>query len=90
MKHTTDAEAAPSPAQHAAPNPRRGTSMTCAPSDRASLPDPSVDPLSATIGWYPEGILVEDPLDGLGLVEHRQDHVGHGARLSTAGRSGRR
>ena len=50
MKQTTSARAADSPAKHAAPKPGRGSTTTWAPSERASAPDPSVDPLSTTIG----------------------------------------
>ena len=38
------------PAKHAAPKPRRGSTTTVAPSTRARSPDPSLDPLSTTIG----------------------------------------
>ena len=56
MKHTTSVRAAHSPAKHAAPNPARGSCTTCAPSAAASSPEPSVEPLSTTIGWYPAGM----------------------------------
>ena len=50
MKQTTSAVAAESPAQHAAPKPGTGSRTTRAPSRSASSPEPSVEPLSATIG----------------------------------------
>ena len=56
MKQTTSASAAHSPAQQAAPNPRCGSTTTRAPSRAASAPDPSVEPLSTTIGAYPAGM----------------------------------
>ena len=56
MKHTTSDSARCSPAKQAAPKPRRGSETTTAPSPRASSAEPSVDPLSTTIGRYPTGI----------------------------------
>jgi hypothetical protein len=50
MKQTTSARAAVSPAQQAAPKPRCGAGTTCAPSRAASAPEPSLEPLSTTIG----------------------------------------
>ncbi len=50
MKHTISASAAVSPAKQAAPKPGTGSCTTRAPSSAASAPDPSVDPLSTTIG----------------------------------------
>jgi hypothetical protein len=50
MKQTTSSVAAARPAQHAAPNPRCGSCTTTAPSDAARSADPSVEPLSTTIG----------------------------------------
>ena len=50
MKHTTSARAAVRPAQQAAPKPRTGSRTTRAPSAAASAPEPSVEPLSTTIG----------------------------------------
>ncbi len=50
MKQTMSAVAALSPAKQAAPNPGTGSCTTRAPSDAASSPEPSVDPLSTTIG----------------------------------------
>lgn len=44
------------PRQQAAPNPRRGSTTTCALSDLAICCEPSVDPLSTTIGWKPSGM----------------------------------
>ena len=55
IKHTSSVRAATRPAKHAAPNPRWGSSMTCAPKRAASSREPSVDPLSTTIGSYPAG-----------------------------------
>ena len=50
MKHTTSLSAALSPAKHAAPNPGCGSTTTRAPSDAASSPEPSVEPLSTMSG----------------------------------------
>ncbi len=50
MKQTTSELAAVSPAKQAAPKPRCGSSTTSAPSRAAISADPSVDPLSTTIG----------------------------------------
>jgi hypothetical protein len=50
MKQTISALAASRPAKHAAPNPGTGSRTTRAPSEAASSPDPSVEPLSTTIG----------------------------------------
>ena len=55
MKHTRSARAAASPAQHAAPKPRRGSPITRAPSRRAMSAEPSLEPLSTTSGWKPPG-----------------------------------
>ena len=46
---------ATSPAQHAAPKPRTGSSTTWAPRASAMAPEPSVDPLSTTTAEYPAG-----------------------------------
>ena len=56
MKQMMSLVAACSPAWQAAPNPRCGTWMTVAPCCRAIAAEPSVDPLSATIGRKPAGI----------------------------------
>ncbi len=50
MKHTTSLVAARKPVKHAAPNPRDGSITTRAPRRNATLAEPSVDPLSTTIG----------------------------------------
>ena len=50
MKHTSSSRAALSPAKQAAPKPGTGSTTTRAPSDAASSPEPSVEPLSTTIG----------------------------------------
>ena len=51
MKQTTSAVARRvSPAKHAAPKPGAGSRTTRAPSEAASSPEPSVEPLSTTIG----------------------------------------
>jgi hypothetical protein len=50
MKHTISVVVARSPAKQAAPNPRTGSRTTRAPSDAARSPEPSLDPLSTTIG----------------------------------------
>jgi hypothetical protein len=52
MKQTTPSAGAHamSPAQHAAPKPRRGSLTTMAPASAAIAADPSVDPLSTTTG----------------------------------------
>jgi hypothetical protein len=49
MKQTMSERAATRPAKHAAPKPGRGSRTTVAPSDAASSPVPSVEPLSTTI-----------------------------------------
>ena len=53
--HDVARRGATSPAQHAAPKPRRGSSTTRAPSARAIAPEPSVEPLSTTIGVHSGG-----------------------------------
>ncbi len=58
QKHTTSLDAARSPAQHAAPKPRRGSCTTSAPWAWATAAVSSVDPLSTTIARYPAGIRV--------------------------------
>ena len=55
MKQTTSEVAAVSPAKQAAPKPRCGSSITSAPSRAAISSDPSLDPLSTTMGRYPDG-----------------------------------
>jgi hypothetical protein len=50
MKHTSSASAAVRPAKQAAPKPGRGSCTTLAPSEAASSPEPSLEPLSTTIG----------------------------------------
>ena len=50
MKHTTSLVATRKPAKHAAPKPRAGSVTTRAPRFRATLAEPSFDPLSTTIG----------------------------------------
>ena len=55
MKQTISAVAATSPAQHAAPNPRRGSRTTTAPCSSARRSEPSLDPLSTTMARYPVG-----------------------------------
>ena len=50
MKHTISLSAAVSPAKQAAPKPGTGSRTTRAPSEAASSPEPSVEPLSTTIG----------------------------------------
>ena len=50
MNATVGERAAVRPAKQAAPNPRRGSATTVAPSAAASSADPSVEPLSTTIG----------------------------------------
>ncbi len=77
MKQTTSAVAAASPAQQAAPKPRRGSRTTRAPSCSASSPEPSVEPLSTTIGAIPRGHALEHPGQRLALVEDGEDDVGH-------------
>ena len=80
MKHTTSLSAAVRPAKHAAPNPGTGSTTTRAPSDAASSPEPSVEPLSTTIGVVAGGHALEHPRDRVALVEDGQDDVGHGPR----------
>ena len=58
MMQTMSLVAASSPVWQAAPNPRCGTSTTVAPCSAAIRAEPSVEPLSATIGRYPAGICV--------------------------------
>ena len=58
MMATMSLDAASSPAWQAAPKPRCGTFTTVAPWPAAISAEPSVEPLSATIGRYPTGILV--------------------------------
>ena len=55
MKQTTSLVAASSPAWAAAPNPAGRASTTVAPWRRATRAEPSVEPLSTTIGRYPAG-----------------------------------
>ncbi len=50
MKQTVSSVLATRPAQHAAPKPRTGSSTTDAPNPVADWAEPSVDPLSTTIG----------------------------------------
>ena len=50
MKQTTSASAASRPAKQAAPKPRRGSLTTSASNSAAIAADPSVEPLSTTIG----------------------------------------
>jgi hypothetical protein len=56
MTHTMSLLAASSPAWHAAPKPRCGTCTTSAPCAAAIAGEPSVEPLSATMGRWPFGI----------------------------------
>lgn len=56
MKHTTSPSAAHSPAKHAEPKPGRGSITTRAPRRLATSAEPSVLPLSTTIGRNPGGI----------------------------------
>lgn len=55
MKQTNSAVAAVSPAKQAAPKPRTGSCTTVAPRSAARSPEPSVEPLSTTMGRYPAG-----------------------------------
>src|SRR5262249_27411792 len=57
----TSAVAAHRPAKHAAPNPRRHSTTTVAPRRRASVAEPSVEPLSTTIGRHPGGSAASTP-----------------------------
>ena len=82
MKHTSSSLAALSPAKQAAPKPGTGSATTRAPSDAASSPEPSVEPLSTTIGSVAGGHPLEHPRQGLAFVQDRQDHVGHGPDAS--------
>ena len=50
MKQTISASAAVRPAKQAAPKPGVSSRTTRAPSAAASSPEPSVEPLSTTIG----------------------------------------
>ena len=50
MKHTTSLVVARKPVKHAAPNPRTGSITTRAPRFDAIFAEPSVEPLSTTIG----------------------------------------
>jgi len=50
MKHTTSLVAARKPVKHAAPNPGTGSITTLAPRFEAIVAEPSVEPLSTTIG----------------------------------------
>ena len=56
MKHTTWARAAVRPAKHADPKPGTDSTTTWAPSDAARGPEPSLEPLSTTMGRNPSGI----------------------------------
>ena len=87
MKHTTpsSASAASSPAQHAAPKPRTGSSTTRAPNAAAMSPEPSVEPLSTTMGVKPGGMAAQQRGQGAGLVENGNHDIGHVRVVSNRG-----
>ena len=90
MKQTTSASAALRPAKQAAPKPRRGSLTTRAPSSRGELRRA----VGRAVVGHERAVALRHPLEhprqGLGLVEHGEDHVDHRpARLLEAPGAGR-
>ena len=73
MKQTTSARAADSPAKQAAPNPGRGSSTTCAPSDGRQRARPVGRPVVDHDRLVAGGHALEHPGQGLTFVENGEN-----------------